>query len=127
MKAREIHAIKEIEKRLNESKMQTQEGMVNEGIALNDGLDYEARTYDNTSTKQQDGSSISGYAADAERALVDKLDNQSIERDRLIGIGFVLNFVKFISFTFGDKEMISVIEAIVSEVSVKLLWELVES
>ncbi|GJV58192.1 hypothetical protein Tco_1459197 [Tanacetum coccineum] len=42
-----------------------------------------------------------------------RLDNQSIERDRLIGIGFVLNFVKFISFTFGDKEMISVIEAIV--------------
>ncbi|GJR02865.1 ribonuclease H-like domain-containing protein [Tanacetum coccineum] len=40
-----------------------------------------------------------------------RLDNQSIERDRLIGIGFVLNFVKFISFTFGDKEMISVIEA----------------
>ncbi|GKF66389.1 hypothetical protein Tco_0192906, partial [Tanacetum coccineum] len=35
------------------------------------------------------------------------LDNQSIERDRLNGIGFVLNFVKFISFTFGDKEMIS--------------------
>ncbi|GJZ76562.1 reverse transcriptase domain-containing protein [Tanacetum coccineum] len=34
------------------------------------------------------------------------LDNQSIERDRLNGIGFVLNFVKFISFTFGDKEMI---------------------
>ncbi|GKD55207.1 hypothetical protein Tco_1288594, partial [Tanacetum coccineum] len=72
MKAREIRAIKEIEKRLNESKMQTQEGMVNEGIALNDGLDYEASTYDNTSTKQQDGSSISGYAADAERAQVDK-------------------------------------------------------
>ncbi|GJX73105.1 hypothetical protein Tco_0311700, partial [Tanacetum coccineum] len=40
-----------------------------------------------------------------------RLDNQSIERDRLIGIGFVLNFVKFISLTFGDKEMISVIEA----------------
>ncbi|GJX83588.1 hypothetical protein Tco_0333069 [Tanacetum coccineum] len=35
-----------------------------------------------------------------------RLDNQSIERDRLIGIGLVLNFVKFISFTFGDKEMI---------------------
>ncbi|GKE87049.1 hypothetical protein Tco_1564524 [Tanacetum coccineum] len=34
------------------------------------------------------------------------LDNQSIERDRLNGIGFVLNFAKFISFTFGDKEMI---------------------
>ncbi|GKF85023.1 hypothetical protein Tco_0249921, partial [Tanacetum coccineum] len=41
-----------------------------------------------------------------------RLDNQSIERDRLIGIGFVLNFVKFISFTFGDKEMISVIKAV---------------
>ncbi|GJW88561.1 hypothetical protein Tco_0163901 [Tanacetum coccineum] len=36
-----------------------------------------------------------------------KLDNQSIERDRLIGIGFVMNFVKFISFTFGDKETVS--------------------
>ncbi|GKD68770.1 hypothetical protein Tco_1322860 [Tanacetum coccineum] len=33
-------------------------------------------------------------------------------RDRLNGIGFVLNFVKFISFTFGDKEMILVIEAV---------------
>ncbi|GKA16853.1 retrovirus-related pol polyprotein from transposon TNT 1-94 [Tanacetum coccineum] len=41
-----------------------------------------------------------------------RLDNQSIKSDRLIGIGFVLNFVKFISFTFGDKEMISVIEAV---------------
>ncbi|GJU70177.1 hypothetical protein Tco_1256436 [Tanacetum coccineum] len=40
------------------------------------------------------------------------LDNQSVERDRLNGIGFVLNFVKFILFTFGDKEMILVIEAI---------------
>ncbi|GJV64778.1 putative reverse transcriptase domain-containing protein [Tanacetum coccineum] len=44
--------------------------------------------------------------------LKDKLDNQSIERDRLNGIGFVLDFVEFISFTFGDKEMISVIEAV---------------
>ncbi|GJV03131.1 reverse transcriptase domain-containing protein [Tanacetum coccineum] len=50
-----------------------------------------------------------------------RLDNQSIECGRLIGIGFVLNFVKFISFTFGDKEMISVIEAIIREVFVKLL------
>ncbi|GKA35661.1 hypothetical protein Tco_0722152 [Tanacetum coccineum] len=41
-----------------------------------------------------------------------RLDNQSIERDHLIGIGFVLNFVKFISFTFGDKKMISVIKAV---------------
>ncbi|GJZ78454.1 hypothetical protein Tco_0643291 [Tanacetum coccineum] len=45
-----------------------------------------------------------------------RLDNQSIERERFIGIGFVLNFVKFISFTFGDKEMISVIEAIMREI-----------
>ncbi|GJV29606.1 hypothetical protein Tco_1386054, partial [Tanacetum coccineum] len=41
-----------------------------------------------------------------------RFDNQSIELDRLIGIGFVLDFVEFISFTFGDKEMISVIEAV---------------
>ncbi|GJV23997.1 putative reverse transcriptase domain-containing protein [Tanacetum coccineum] len=42
---------------------------------------------------------------------VKRFDNQSIERDRLIGIGFVLDFVEFISFTFSDKEMILVIEA----------------
>ncbi|GJX34514.1 hypothetical protein Tco_0246071 [Tanacetum coccineum] len=41
-----------------------------------------------------------------------KFDNQSIKRDRLIGIGFVLDFVEFISFTFSDKEMILVIEAV---------------
>ncbi|GJS90195.1 putative reverse transcriptase domain-containing protein [Tanacetum coccineum] len=41
-----------------------------------------------------------------------RLDNQFIERDRLIGIGFMLDFVEFISSTFGDKEMISVIEAV---------------
>ncbi|GJQ91822.1 retrovirus-related pol polyprotein from transposon TNT 1-94 [Tanacetum coccineum] len=41
-----------------------------------------------------------------------RFDNQSIERDHLIGIGFMLDFVEFISFTFGDKEMISVIEAL---------------
>ncbi|GKC66584.1 putative reverse transcriptase domain-containing protein [Tanacetum coccineum] len=35
-----------------------------------------------------------------------RFGNQSIERDRLIGIGFVLDFVELISFTFGDKEMI---------------------
>ncbi|GJW93415.1 hypothetical protein Tco_0173087 [Tanacetum coccineum] len=50
----------------------------------------------------QSGNS-SGYAI---------FDNKSIERDRLIGNGFVLDFVEFISFTFGDKEMISVIEAV---------------
>ncbi|GJR18486.1 hypothetical protein Tco_0967013 [Tanacetum coccineum] len=41
-----------------------------------------------------------------------RFDNQSIERDRLIGIGFVLDFVEFILFTFSDKEMILVIEAV---------------
>ncbi|GJV63508.1 hypothetical protein Tco_1474336 [Tanacetum coccineum] len=41
-----------------------------------------------------------------------RFDNQSIERDRLIGIGFVLDFVEFISFTFSDKEMILVTEAV---------------
>ncbi|GKC46569.1 hypothetical protein Tco_1064291, partial [Tanacetum coccineum] len=41
-----------------------------------------------------------------------RLDNQPIERDRLVEIGFVLDFVEFISFTFGDKEMILVIEAV---------------
>ncbi|GJZ76693.1 hypothetical protein Tco_0641365 [Tanacetum coccineum] len=41
-----------------------------------------------------------------------RFDNQSIERARFIGIGFVLDFVEFISFTFGDKEMISMIEAL---------------
>ncbi|GJV62674.1 putative reverse transcriptase domain-containing protein [Tanacetum coccineum] len=40
---------------------------------------------------------------DCDNHDLSRLDNQSIERDRLIGIGFVLNFVKFISFTFGDK------------------------
>ncbi|GJU06877.1 hypothetical protein Tco_1123307 [Tanacetum coccineum] len=57
-----------------------------------------------------------------------RLDNQSIERDRLIGIGLVLNFVKFISFTFGDKEMIIEIltfcvKCIIREVFVKLLLD----
>ncbi|GJZ62681.1 hypothetical protein Tco_0618818 [Tanacetum coccineum] len=73
MKVREVHTIKEIEKWLNESKMQTQEGMVNEGITLDAGLDSEESTYDNTSTEQQDGSSSSGYDANAQRAHVDKV------------------------------------------------------
>ncbi|GKA22205.1 hypothetical protein Tco_0708167 [Tanacetum coccineum] len=41
-----------------------------------------------------------------------RLHSQSIERDCLIGIGFVLDFMEIISFTFGDKEMILVIEAV---------------
>nr|GEX33655.1 hypothetical protein [Tanacetum cinerariifolium] len=53
--------------------MQTQEGMVNEGIALNDGLDFEASTYENTSIEQQDETSSSGHVVDAEREGVDKV------------------------------------------------------
>ncbi|GJT54008.1 hypothetical protein Tco_0989062 [Tanacetum coccineum] len=34
-----------------------------------------------------------------------RVGNQSIERDRLIGIGLVMDLVKFLSFTFGGKEM----------------------
>ncbi|GKA00537.1 hypothetical protein Tco_0673087 [Tanacetum coccineum] len=41
-----------------------------------------------------------------EREILWRNDYLSMERDRLIGIGFVLDFVEFISFTFGDKEMI---------------------
>ncbi|GKD89677.1 hypothetical protein Tco_1365184 [Tanacetum coccineum] len=43
--------------------------------------------------------------------LKDKFDNQSIERDRLIGIGLVMDLVKFLSFTFGGKEMTFVVLA----------------
>ncbi|GKE06530.1 hypothetical protein Tco_1398548, partial [Tanacetum coccineum] len=34
-----------------------------------------------------------------------RVGNQSIERDRLIGIGLVMDLVKFLLFTFGGKEM----------------------
>ncbi|GJS77363.1 hypothetical protein Tco_0727244 [Tanacetum coccineum] len=51
--------------------MQTQEGMVNEGIALDVGLDSEASTYENTSIEQQDGSNSSSHATDAERTRVE--------------------------------------------------------
>ncbi|GJT12707.1 hypothetical protein Tco_0859749 [Tanacetum coccineum] len=43
--------------------------------------------------------------------LKDKFGNQSIERDRLIGIGLVMDLVKFLSFTFGGKEMTFVVLA----------------
>ncbi|GKA73149.1 putative reverse transcriptase domain-containing protein [Tanacetum coccineum] len=52
------------------------------------------------------------FTWEREDYMKSKFDNQSIERDRLIGIGFVLDFVEFISFTFSDKEMILVIEAV---------------
>ncbi|GJX21671.1 putative ribonuclease H-like domain-containing protein [Tanacetum coccineum] len=63
-------------------------------------------------TDDIDWSKIIKQAQEKQSGSMIRLDNQSIERDRLIGIGFVLNFVKFISFTFGDKEMILVIEAL---------------
>nr|GEZ52342.1 hypothetical protein [Tanacetum cinerariifolium] len=72
MKSREVHAIKEIEKRLNESKIKTQDGMVNEGIALDASMVSEESTDDNTSTEQQYGSSSLGYNVDVKRAWVDK-------------------------------------------------------
>nr|GEV87613.1 hypothetical protein [Tanacetum cinerariifolium] len=73
MKAQEVRAIKEIKKQLNESKMQTQEGIVNEVIALNVGLKSEASTDDDTSIEQQDESSSLEHVADNERARVDKV------------------------------------------------------
>ncbi|GJW49412.1 hypothetical protein Tco_0090763 [Tanacetum coccineum] len=45
--------------------------MVNEGIALDAGLESKVSTYDNTSTEQQDGSSSSRHNVDAERARGD--------------------------------------------------------
>ncbi|GJV42017.1 hypothetical protein Tco_1420457 [Tanacetum coccineum] len=45
--------------------------MINEGIALDDGLDFKESTYDNASIKQQDVSSSSEHVADAERVRVD--------------------------------------------------------
>ncbi|GKD57585.1 hypothetical protein Tco_1290972 [Tanacetum coccineum] len=40
-----------------------------------------------------------------------RVGNQSIEHDRLIGIGLVMDLVKFLSFTFGGKEMTFVVLA----------------
>ncbi|GJX83674.1 hypothetical protein Tco_0333155 [Tanacetum coccineum] len=40
-----------------------------------------------------------------------RVGNQSIECDRLIGIGLVMDLVKFLSFTFGGKEMTFVVLA----------------
>nr|GEW54897.1 hypothetical protein [Tanacetum cinerariifolium] len=47
--------------------------MVNESISLDDGINSEARTYDNTSAEQHDGSSSSRHVADVKRARVDKV------------------------------------------------------
>nr|GEV18835.1 ADP-ribosylation factor 2-like [Tanacetum cinerariifolium] len=74
MKEKEVNAIKEIEKWLNERKMLTREGMVNEGITLDASLVFKESTDDNTtSTEQQDESSSSRYDADAKKARVDKV------------------------------------------------------
>ncbi|GJR28897.1 hypothetical protein Tco_1105129 [Tanacetum coccineum] len=56
----------------------------------------------------------SGYAAMRTLLWAGKvvsIGNQSIERDRLIGIGLVMDLVKFLSFTFGGKEMTFVVLA----------------
>ncbi|GJS45359.1 putative reverse transcriptase domain-containing protein [Tanacetum coccineum] len=55
-----------------------------------------------------------------------RVGNQSIERDRLIGIGFVMDLVKFISFTFAGKEMTFVICAIVCGSCKASEWEPIE-
>ncbi|GKA15500.1 hypothetical protein Tco_0695247 [Tanacetum coccineum] len=47
--------------------------MVNEGIELDVGLDSDTSTYDNTSKKQQIGSSSSRHVADAKRTWFDKV------------------------------------------------------
>ncbi|GJZ55242.1 putative reverse transcriptase domain-containing protein [Tanacetum coccineum] len=47
----------------------------------------------------------------SKRGKVVSIGNQSIERDRLIGIGLVMDLVKFLSFTFGGKEMTFVVLA----------------
>ncbi|GJT56573.1 putative reverse transcriptase domain-containing protein [Tanacetum coccineum] len=51
------------------------------------------------------------FTWEREDYMKSKFDNQSIKRDPLIEIGFVLDFVEFISFTFSDKEIILEIEA----------------
>ncbi|GJX84094.1 hypothetical protein Tco_0333575 [Tanacetum coccineum] len=97
---REVCAIKEIEKWLNESKMQTQEGMVNEGIALDVGLDSEASTYDNTSIEQQDGSNSSRHAANVKRTQVDKV--VSDKENVAIGPSFANNTLTKIHHSNND-------------------------
>ncbi|GJW04601.1 reverse transcriptase domain-containing protein [Tanacetum coccineum] len=69
------------------------------------------QTWGSNATNIPSSSSLVMTRCPCDNHDLSRLDNQSIEHDRLIGIGFVLNFMKFISFTFGDKEMISVIEA----------------
>ncbi|GKC55596.1 hypothetical protein Tco_1083194 [Tanacetum coccineum] len=83
MKEREVKAIKEIEKRLSEQKMQTQErlvtkgaaleaSLVTEGITLKDNLIAKESTYDSvTLLEQHDESSSSGNDAYAEKILVE--------------------------------------------------------
>ncbi|GJV49747.1 hypothetical protein Tco_1439959 [Tanacetum coccineum] len=78
MKEREVKAIKEIEKRLNESKMQTQESLVTEDATLEASLVTKGQhwnlesTHDSVpSSEQRDESSSSGNDANAEKILVD--------------------------------------------------------
>ncbi|GJT03260.1 hypothetical protein Tco_0824429 [Tanacetum coccineum] len=72
--------------------------------------------------KRGRGGKTVGLGVRCDNHDLSRLDNQSIERDRLIEIGFVLDFVEFISFTFGDKEMISMIEAVSLKVQDRAKW-----
>ncbi|GJS82854.1 hypothetical protein Tco_0689345 [Tanacetum coccineum] len=79
MKEREVKAIKEIEKRLSEQRMQTREllvtegaTLVTEGIALEDNLVAKESADDSgPSSEQLDGSNNSGNDLDAEKILVE--------------------------------------------------------
>ncbi|GJT44612.1 putative reverse transcriptase domain-containing protein [Tanacetum coccineum] len=57
----------------------------------------------------------------SKRGKVVSIGNQSIERDRLIGIGLVMDLVKFLSFTFGGKEMTFVVNCKTLEKCVNML------
>nr|GEW94997.1 hypothetical protein [Tanacetum cinerariifolium] len=87
MKKREVKAIKEIKKRLNEQKMQTQESLVTEGatleaslvtegIALNDNLVAKESTDDSVPSSEQLDKNISlGNDADAKKILVETVSS----------------------------------------------------
>nr|GEX45237.1 hypothetical protein [Tanacetum cinerariifolium] len=72
MKEREVKAIRQIEKRLTESEMQTGEEMATNGIALDASLVTKERKFDNTTLSEQENKSSSlGYDTNAEMIPVD--------------------------------------------------------
>ncbi|GJT06924.1 putative reverse transcriptase domain-containing protein [Tanacetum coccineum] len=90
-----------------------------------DEVGYDVRAYASPIRMVKDGPAFSWEREDYMKSkypqlFVERADESAIliinplRRDRLIGIGFVLDFVEFISFTFGDKEMILVIEAVIA-------------